>query len=48
MASEIDRERILELLALIVDERGKKQRREYVAALRELLRPVLEDHNGSH
>jgi len=37
------RTRVEELLGLIEDTRNKKQRARYVAALRELLRPVLED-----
>ena len=41
--NKINKERIRELLALIIEKRGKMQRREYVAALYELLRPVLEE-----
>lgn len=39
----IDRDRVQELLRAIVDTRNKKDRMEYVAALREVLRPVLAD-----
>lgn len=39
----IDKERVQELLRAIIDTRNKKERMEYVAALRELLRPVLAD-----
>ncbi len=39
----IDGERVQELLRMIVDTRSKKERIAYVAALRELLRPVLAD-----
>jgi hypothetical protein len=39
----IDKERVQELLVAITDTRNKKERMEYVAALRELLRPFLAD-----
>lgn len=39
----IDGKRVQELLRAIVDTRNKKERIGYVAALRELLRPVLAD-----
>ena len=38
-----DKLRIWELLKLLVETHNKGKRREYAAALRELLRPVLED-----
>ncbi len=43
----VNRLRIQELLALLIEARNKNKRREYVAVLYELLRPTLEDkENG--
>jgi len=41
----VDKARIRELLALLIESRNKNKRREYVAVLYELLRPVLESKN---
>ena len=46
--NKINKERIRELLTLIIEERGKTQRREHVAVLYELLRPVLEGKRGKY
>lgn len=42
----VDRERIRELLSLLIETRSKKERREYVAVLYELLRLVMGDGQG--
>lgn len=41
----VDKARIRELLALLIETRNKNKRREHVAVLYELLRPVLGDQD---